>query len=195
MPFFIDQLSDNIFLPQPPSRIISLVPSQTELLFHLGLGEKIVGVTKYCVHPKQAVKTKTKIGGTKNFDLELIQALQPDLIIGNKEENYLVGIMQLKEKYPVWMSDIFNLPDALAMIKGIGQITQTQVMANNLGQAITQEFAQLSAYGTIPAAYFIWRKPYMGVGNNTFIHEMLKVAGFQNVFGQVSRYPAVTSAD
>ncbi|MDX5346763.1 MAG: helical backbone metal receptor, partial [Hymenobacteraceae bacterium] len=117
-----DQMNRQVSLPQPPQRIVSLVPSQTELLFDLGLDEHIIGVTKFCIHPQEKVQQKTKIGGTKNFNFDKIDALKPDLIIGNKEENYREGIEKLAEKYPVWMSDIFTLNDALEMMQQIGKL-------------------------------------------------------------------------
>ena len=191
-PAFTDQLQNKIYLPRPPQRIISLVPSQTELLFDLGLGERIVGVTKFCLHPEAAVKVKSIIGGTKNFNFEIIRQLQPDLIIGNKEENYSEGILNLQKEFPVWMSNIFNLPDALTMIKGIGEITGTALEARKISEEINQNFAALPAYTPIPAAYFIWRKPYMSVGQDTFIHQMMRTAGFANVFSHLNRYPNIT---
>src|SRR4051794_15298810 len=114
-----DQLGNSIPIPAPPKRIISLVPSQTELLFDLGLQEQIVGGTRFCIHPAEGVKDKEKIGGTKRFNMEKIRALQPDLIIGNKEENYEEGIEELRKEYPVWMSDIYSLEDAYTMMKEV----------------------------------------------------------------------------
>jgi ABC-type Fe3+-hydroxamate transport system substrate-binding protein len=175
---------------QPPQRIISLVPSQTELLFDLGLGEKVVGVTKFCVHPKARVKAVTKVGGTKDFKLEVIQQLKPDLIIGNKEENDQALIQALEQEFPVWMSDIYTLPDALNMISGIGQVTGATEKAEALVKDIHQNFASLPpAFPPIPTAYFIWRKPYMAVGGDNFIDHMLQCCGFDNVFKQLPRYP------
>ena len=192
---FIDQLFRQIVLAKLPQRIISLVPSQTELLFDLGLADKIVGVTKFCVHPAKLVKEKVKIGGTKNFNFEIIRDLKPDLIIGNKEENYLEGIQALAQNYPVWMSDIFTLPDALKMIENIGQLTETTEAAGRIIQNISRGFASLAATEPIPAAYFIWKNPFMSVGQQTFIHQMLAVAGFYNVFGSLNRYPIISPDD
>ena len=109
-----------VAVPFPPQRIVSLVPSQTELLFELGLEERVVGVTKFCIHPADARAKSAVIGGTKNFDIEKITAVRPDLIIGNKEENYQVGIEKLATNFPVWLSDISNLPQALDMIRRVG---------------------------------------------------------------------------
>src|SRR6478736_9159490 len=120
---FIDQLGNAVSIPHPPSRIISLVPSQTELLFDLGLNEEVVGITKFCVHPREWLGTKKIVGGTKSFWFDQIDQLQPDLIIGNKEENYQEGIKQLQIKYPVWISDVISFEDSFNMIRSISEIT------------------------------------------------------------------------
>lgn len=182
-------------LEQLPQRIVSLVPSQTELLFDLGLGDRVVGVTKFCIHPKEQVKQKTKIGGTKNFKFDVIDALQPDLIIGNKEENYKEGITQLQQKYKVWMSDMYTLEDALQMIRQVGQLTGTEAKAQDIAQTIAYRFEQLPPLQPIiKTAYFIWRKPYMAVGSHNIIDHMLQRCGFSNAFGHLLRYPEITPA-
>lgn len=188
-----DQMGRRVVVPFPPQRIISLVPSQTELLFDLGLGERVVGVTKFCVHPTEARKTATSVGGTKNFDFEKIEALKPDLIFGNKEENYQAGIEQLAASYPVWMSDIATLPEALDMIRRVGLVTGRKEQADTLVADIAGSFQALAApTEPISAAYFIWRKPYMVAAAGTFIDELLQRTGFSNVFGSLGRYPEVT---
>lgn len=185
-----DQMGHQVEIARPPQRIISLVPSQTELLFDLGLEERIVGVTKFCIHPREKVKAKTSIGGTKNFRFEVIRQLQPDLIIGNKEENYLEGIRELQRHYPVWMSDMVNLEQALAMMREVGRITAAS--AASLTAAIGRQFAALPPAEPIPAAYLIWQQPYMVAGSETFIQDMLSRAGFANVFENSPRYPQVS---
>jgi ABC-type Fe3+-hydroxamate transport system substrate-binding protein len=190
---FTDQLQNAIFLAEKPKRIISLVPSQTELLFDLGLENELVGITKFCIHPAEKVKTKTKIGGTKNFNFEVIDALQPDLIIGNKEENYQEGIEKLAEKYPVWMSDIFTLEDAVAMIRKVGELTGKSENAIEIAAIIETSFAALPLpKRRISAAYFIWKNPYMAAGSNTFINDMLQHCGFENVISNTERYPEIS---
>lgn len=180
-------------LQRLPQRIVSLVPSQTELLFDLGLEERIVGLTKFCIHPKEQVKEKTKIGGTKNFKLDVIDELQPDLIIGNKEENYPEGIAALQEKYPVWMSDIYTLEDSLQMITQLGELTGTEAKAEQIAQGIAAGFQKLQpVQPAIPTAYFIWRGPYMAVGSDNFIDHLLQRCGFSNVFADQPRYPEVS---
>nr|WP_240337069.1 helical backbone metal receptor [Rufibacter sp. SYSU D00308] len=186
-------MGNTVSLPQPPQRIISLVPSQTELLFHLGLADRVVGVTKFCIHPGEQVKLKPKVGGTKNFHLEAIHQLKPDLIIGNKEENYREGIEQLQQHYPVWLSDIYTLQDAFEMMVSLGQVTGTEPRAKDLVSRLQQQFSTLQpAAPPISTAYFIWRKPYMAVGNHNFIDHLLHLCGFRNVFGHLPRYPEVS---
>ena len=191
---FTDQMGRQIELPNTPQRIVSLVPSQTELLFDLGLGDRVVGLTKYCVHPAEEVKRKTKIGGTKRFDLEQIRNLQPDLIIGNKEENYLEGINALEQDFPVWMSDIFTLEDALDMIDKLGELLEVKQATGQLIIDIRTAYnSSTSGHGNLKsAAYFIWRKPWMPAASKTFIDDMLPRASFSNVFGDLERYPEVS---
>jgi ABC-type Fe3+-hydroxamate transport system substrate-binding protein len=190
----IDQLGREVTFLYPPLRIISLVPSQTELLFDLGLQKQVAGVTKFCLYPPAARQMASVIGGTKNFDFAKIKAASPDLIIGNKEENYQEGIGQLERHFPVWLSDITSLPEALAMIRRVGDLTGKLSVAEPLAVEIKQSFDRLRlAAGSPPlAAYFIWRKPYMVAASGTFIDDMLRRAGFRNAFAGLSRYPEVT---
>lgn len=171
------------------------MPSQTELLFKLGLNEEIVGVTRFCIHPKDGVAGKTKIGGTKHFNIETIKSLTPDLIIGNKEENYLEGITQLKQHYPVWMSDIYTLNDAYTMMGEVARITNRQTEGEMLVNELKTGFEKYNSTkhfaAGLTAAYFIWRKPYMVAASNTFIGHMLGVLGVQNVFAHIERYPEI----
>ena len=192
-----DQLGTVVSLPAPPRRIVSLVPSQTELLFDLGLDAEVVGVTKFCVYPREKVRGKTVVGGTKDFRLEVIERLQPDLILGNKEENTREGIEQLRQQYPVWVSDIATLADALAMISTVGSLVNRPLEAGQLTHDIRNAFQVLAVHTASACirprvAYFIWRKPYMVAGAGTFIDDMLRRAGFRNVFNSITRYPEIT---
>ncbi len=189
-----DQLDRRVTVPFPPQRIVSLVPSQTELLFDLGLAGKVVGVTKFCIHPAQARTETAIIGGTKNFDFEKIAALKPDLIIGNKEENYQAGIEKLAADYPVWLSDISTLPEALDMIRRVGLIVGAKDEAAALAGEIDASFAPLNGpEPVVKVAYFIWKKPYMVAAAGTFIDDLLRRAGFANAFAHLTRYPAITA--
>jgi ABC-type Fe3+-hydroxamate transport system substrate-binding protein len=190
---YTDQLGRTIQLAAVPSRIISLVPSQTELLYTLGLDEQVIGITKFCVHPNVWFREKTRIGGTKTVKMDVIQQLQPDLIIANKEENVKEQVEELARHYPVWTSDINDLPDAFNMMEQIGIITSRYDKAMDLIRDIKTAFATLPVHQhTIPTAYLIWRNPYMTIGGDTFIHHMLARCGLQNVFGHTTRYPAIT---
>lgn len=191
---FPDQLNRQIILEHPPRRIISLVPSQTELLYALGLDQEVVGITKFCVHPSTWFREKTRVGGTKNVHRDIIDRLSPDLIIANKEENLAADVEPLMQDYPVWVSDIQTLEDAYEMIAGIGAITRREAAASTLLAKIKAGFAMLPSRETaVPTAYLIWRDPWMVAGGDTFIHEMLGKCGLQNVFGEQMRYPSVTA--
>jgi ABC-type Fe3+-hydroxamate transport system substrate-binding protein len=196
MPSFFDQLGRTISLPQTPRRIVSLVPSQTELLCTLGLDEAVVGITKFCVHPQSWFHSKPRIGGTKAVDPARIDHLQPDLIIANKEENEKPQVEALAARYPVWISDIKTLDDALAMIRSVGEITGKAAEALTLSTTIATRFQQLPLPATpIPAAYLIWRNPYMAVGSDTFISHMLRYCGYTNFFNSRDRYPTIDLAE
>lgn len=183
-----DQMGYKVKAPKNPTSIISLVPSQTELLFDLGVEQQISGITKFCIHPADKIKSVDKIGGTKKFNLEKIDALSPDLIIGNKEENYKDGIEKLKQKYPVWMSDITNLNEALEMISQIAELVGKKAKGEELVSEIRKGFSSISTYSPKRVLYFIWRKPYMIAGKSTFIDEMLSTLGLVNAIEE-NRYP------
>ena len=193
----IDQMHRKVKIPIFPKRIISLVPSQTELLFDLGLDEEVVGITKFCVHPQQQFKIKPKVGGTKKYNFEKIKALQPDLIIGNKEENDQSQIEALAKEYPVWMSDISTFEEALDMIFFVGEMVNKVPQAEQLLEKILLAFHAVQSnipFGKsqLSVAYFIWQNPIMVAASQTFIHEMLEMAGFKNAFENKIRYPQIT---
>lgn len=197
MPVYKDQLNREITLPGIPKRIISLVPSQTELLFDLGLDEEIIGITKFCVHPEYWFRNKTRIGGTKTVKTDLIASLQPDLIIANKEENVQEQVEALEKTAPVWISDISTVEEAYHMMQSIGEITGTSLKADALIDQIKKGFHTLPSlvikkYRT---AYLIWKDPYMSVGGDTFTSDMLQRSGFENVMADQSRYPQITIAE
>jgi ABC-type Fe3+-hydroxamate transport system substrate-binding protein len=186
-----DQLGNHIEFNFPPQRIISLVPSQTELFFDLGLGDRVVGITKFCVHPLEWKKSKTKVGGTKNFNLEKIDELKPDLIIGNKEENEERRIKKLSEKYPVWMSDIIDWKSAMEMIQQVGDLVNEGLKANVLVNEIQKGFSGVEQFRPYRTLYFIWKEPWMAAGKNTFIGTMLSKIGLLNCVDE-ERYPTFT---
>jgi ABC-type Fe3+-hydroxamate transport system substrate-binding protein len=178
---FTDQIGRKVNFPETPQRIISLVPSQTELLYDLGLEDRVIGITKFCVHPPVWFKTKTRVGGTKQVNIDAIHQLRPDLIIANKEENVKEQIEELTKFYPAWVSDVNNLSDAYSMIRQIGEITGTQILAEKITANIQQEFTKLErdrqnikkVEDKTTAAYLIWRNPYMTAGGDTFINSKM----------------------
>jgi ABC-type Fe3+-hydroxamate transport system substrate-binding protein len=192
---YIDQLGCEVLIPAPPKRIISLVPSQTELLADLGLEDQIIGITKFCVHPPAWRNQKSIIGGTKKFDIKIIKDLNPDLIIGNKEENYLEGIEQLKKIAPVWMSDIVTLEDSMQMILELGKITDRQEISQLLTSRILASFNSLEHARPKTVLYLIWYNPWMAVGAETFIHTMLRKVGLKNCLKNISRYPQLSNEE
>jgi ABC-type Fe3+-hydroxamate transport system substrate-binding protein len=189
---YIDQMGRPVELPASPRRIVSLVPSITELLHTLQLDEQVTGITKFCIHPNNWFREKTRVGGTKAIKPGVIHELQPDLIIANKEENVKEQIEELAQHYPVWVTDVNNLADAIEMIEQIGSITGTPARATSLISEINSGFGQLQTTNhTLQTGYLIWRNPYMTIGNDTFIHDMLGRCGFKNIFDNTTRYPAI----
>ncbi|MDB5091017.1 MAG: cobalamin-binding protein [Mucilaginibacter sp.] len=194
MPVFYDQLNREVNLPSVPERIISVVPSQTELLFYLGLNDEVIGITKFCIHPTDKFKSTIKIGGTKQLDVAKIKALQPDLIIANKEENERSQLEELMKYFPVWISDISDLDGALEMIAGVGALVGKHKEALALNNNISLKFKELKLVQlNLRVAYFIWRKPYMVAGKNTFIDDMLQKCGLVNAF-EMERYPEIDAS-
>ncbi|MCD6366516.1 MAG: ABC transporter substrate-binding protein [Bacteroidales bacterium] len=191
----IDAVDKQITINFPLQRIVSLVPSITELLFDLGLDDKIVGVTKFCIHPAEKTKTVQKIGGTKDFDISEILKLQPGLVIANKEENQKDTVLKLTESVPVYVTDVFDIPSALTMINQIGEITDTLPEAKKIVGEIDAGFLQNfdTPKKIKKAVYLIWRKPYMTINGRTFINHMMQKAGYQNVFAwKKDNYPVIT---
>jgi ABC-type Fe3+-hydroxamate transport system substrate-binding protein len=189
----IDQTGFEIELDSKPKRIISLVPSQTELLHYLGLEDEVVGITKFCIHPNAWFQGKERVGGTKKLDLDKIKSLQPDLIIGNKEENTKEDIEWLRKEYPVWLSDIDTMEEAIDMIDQVGIMTGVIPKAQTLIHKIFEAQADLPVSDK-KVLYFIWDDPKMVVGKKTFIDAMLSEAGFVNCVSQ-ERYPSLNPED
>jgi iron complex transport system substrate-binding protein len=187
---YVDQMNSKVVLEASPQRIVSLVPSQTELLFHLGLGDRVVGITKFCLHPEEWFRGKARVGGTKNADYHKVQALQPDLILGNKEENDKDNIEELRGLAPVWMSEIKDLEEALEMISKIAALCHVEEAAKGMIDEIKKNFSALRPLQGKSALYFIWRNPWMAAGSDTFIHHMLELCGLRNLCTE-TRYPQV----
>ena len=189
-----DQLNRTIFFSGFPQRIISVVPSQTELLYSLGLKEEVIGITKFCVHPDEWFRNKTRVGGTKKLNIGLIRSLKPDLIIANKEENTKEDIDLLIGEFPMWISDIKTFNDSINMIKEVGRITNREQCAIELSEKIIRQFNSLKSITQkiTSCIYLLWKNPFMVAGNDTFISEMLTRGGFKNLITE-NRYPKITS--
>lgn len=195
MKSFTDQIGTTLTLTEAPQRIISIVPSQTELLYDLGLENHLVGITKFCVHPYHLKSTKKIVGGTKKVHYEKIRLLQPDIIIANKEENTKEIIEELQKIAPVWTSDIKTIDDNKAMISEFGKLFNCRTEADNLNKKIDfalNDFMRFVSNQEVrKVAYFIWKNPYMIAGSDNFIHEMLSLNRFQNIYAHKSRYPEI----
>ena len=191
-----DQLNRSIEFLETPKRIISLVPSQTELLCDLGLEPSLVGITKFCVHPSHLIKNKTVVGGTKQINLEKIAKLKPDIILCNKEENTLKMIQELKKIATVHISDVYNIQDCTTLIEMYGKLFSVADIASQIIETIRSKqlyfIKFIESKPKLKVAYFIWRDPWMVAGSNTFINSMLELNNFENVFSDLKRYPKVS---
>lgn len=196
-----DQIGRLVTFPDSPKRIISLVPSQTELLYDLGLTDEVVGQTLFCIHPVEMREAKPLVGGTKNVKIDRVHALNPDLIIANKEENDKAQIEELMDKYPVWVSDIKTLDDAIQMVKQVGLLVNKSIEADAIATFIYDSFNTFKSVTTNPikgksVLYLIWRKPWMCAGNDNFINEMISSMGLVNsTTEKMGRYPELSNQD
>lgn len=187
-----DQIGKSHTFETTPKRIVSLVPSQTELLYDLGLEEHIVGITKFCVHPYHFKSTKKVIGGTKKVHFEKIRLLEPDIIIANKEENTIEIVTELSKICPVWVTDIITIDDNQKMIEDFGILfnkrTEAQKWIDKINFAHQDFLNFMKGRESHKTAYFIWANPYMVAGGNTFINELLKLNKFENIYDNNPKY-------
>lgn len=192
---FIDQIKRTLNLKDTPKRIVSLVPSQTELLVDLGLESSIVGVTKFCVHPFYLKNDKVVVGGTKQVSFDKIKALQPDIILCNKEENTEEIVLELETLAPVHVSDIYTIEDCIELIELYGKLFSVEENAKGIIKEIRSRFLSFQNFinnkPKLNVAYFIWKTPWMVAANNTFIDYMLNANNLQNVFVDLERYPEI----
>lgn len=205
-----DCFGRRLVLDAPPQRIVSLVPSITETLIDLGVGERLVGITTYCVHPASVVGNIPKVGATKGVAFDKIEALAPDLILANKEENRKRHIERLEELCPVFVTYPRTLEDAVQLVLDLGRLTGCDVRASEIASACSAalEAAEPSIIGPrLKTACMIWRDPWMAAGADTYMSNLLDRFGFENVFAGVAapdtevppeaatvRYPETTLA-
>ncbi len=194
-----DQLLRTLTFNSVPKRIVSLVPSQTELLVDLGLADYIVGITKFCVHPVDLRKTKVTVGGTKQVNYQKIIDLNPDIILCNKEENTKAMVFELEKIAQVHVSYISSIEETLEMIRHYGEIFNKPEEASNISKRINSLLSDFKSYivkePSRRVAYFIWRKPWMVAANKTIINHLLELNNFENVFSAQVRYPEVDIND
>lgn len=191
-----DQLNREVTIPEKPGKIVSLVPSQTELLVDLGLKNIIVGVTKFCVHPEGLRKEKKVVGGTKQVHYEKIRELNPGVILCNKEENTKEMVLELEKIAAVHVSDVKNIQDALELIGQYGELFSVEKKALEVKKAIELQLNNFRSFienqPKRKVAYLIWKEPWMAVGKDTFIDYLLSLNNFVNVFqDEKSRYPEI----
>lgn len=192
---FKDQLGNHHTFNATPKRIVSIVPSQTELLYDLGLEDSIVGITKFCVHPIHFKATKKIVGGTKNVSFEKVKELNPDVIIANKEENTIEIVDELSQICPVIVTDIYTIEDNLHMILDFGKLFNRRIEAQKWFDKINFAYKDFKKFikdkPTKKAAYFIWKNPHMVAGKHTFINTLLDLNHFENIYKEKGRYPEV----
>jgi ABC-type Fe3+-hydroxamate transport system substrate-binding protein len=177
-------------------KVVSLVPSITEALFDLGLTEhEVVGRTKFCIHPAEKVKHVPVIGGTKNINTDKIRALQPDLILANKEENVKEQVKALMNDFKVIVTDIETVEDNASLLESLGKLFSKEEQARAFNLKIREALNQAAPDSKLKAAYLIWKNPYMTVGSDTFIDKILAATGFENFFKDRKRYPEITTGD
>lgn len=190
-----DGVGRPVRLARRPERIISLVPSQTELLVELGVGDRLVGRTRYCIHPREKLAAVTDVGGTKRVELEKVEALRPDLLLAEKEENPRELVEALEDYAPVYVTDVVSIPSAIAMCRDVGALVGQPDEGRSLADAIQAAMDGARAIVERPerVLYLIWRKPWMAASEGTFIHSCLEHIGFQNAAppapGGAARYP------
>lgn len=185
----VDDRGVTVRLERPPQRIVSLVPSTTETLHALVGPERIVGVTRFCVHPQPWVGTVPKVGGTKDVDLERLAALEPDLVVGNIEENTRELAEAVEGRWPLYMAFPRTVDEALSDLRRLGELVGAPREAAEAVAAIAA--ARVKPKASFRFLYLIWREPWMAAGSDTFISEMLGEVGGVNVVD--GRYPQVTA--
>jgi ABC-type Fe3+-hydroxamate transport system substrate-binding protein len=195
-----DDLGFRVELDATPRRIISMVPSWTETLFALGAGERVVGVTKFCVAPSAEVARVAKIGGTKNPDLRAISNLAPDLVIANAEENRREDVERIRAQGVVVMTTYpRTVPGAVESLlkigRAIGSETQAAALAREITLSVSSIESEIGVWAKLRLRVFcpIWKKPWMAFNADTYAHDVLRMLGYNNIFASAgARYPITT---
>ncbi|MHA1718061.1 MAG: ABC transporter substrate-binding protein [Promethearchaeota archaeon] len=201
MRYFIDSRGRNLTVPQHPMRIISMTPSITEILFSLGVQDRLVGVTDYCNYPEEA-KNITSIGGFSTPDLETIISLNPDLLIANSWNAESIVILQDAGFVVAVMEDSNTLDGVIDGILNIGDLVDADLNATNLAGnmyekmwEVTNQTATINETSKVSLYFEIWESP-MVVGNQSYINDMMIKAGGINIFRDLNcQYPVVSNED
>jgi ABC-type Fe3+-hydroxamate transport system substrate-binding protein len=182
-----------------PKRVVSLVPSITETLFEMGAGDRVLGVTRFCVHPEYARERSRVVGGTKNPRIETILSLCPDLVLANQEENRREDVEKLREKVPVRVFFPQDVPQAVADIRSLGSLLGLPEQASAIAAEVEHQLETLRSLEpprSIRYLYLIWRRPYMVAGPSTFIESLLAEAGLVNQApADRGRYPEMDAEE
>ena len=173
-------------------RIISVVPSLTEFLIDLGISAQVIGRTRFCIHPPEDVQHIDIIGGTKNPRIDKIRDMKPDLVIANKEENRKEDVEAIQEFCEVLVTEISTIEDALFAMHHIAKCLNAEKNGAKLIEKILSILPEPTHFSEINTAYFIWKEPWMSVGGDTYIHDVMQTFGLRNVFQYLDRYPAIT---
>ena len=182
-------------------RIVSLCPSLTELVFDLGRGGELVGITKFCVHPADRVGAIEKVGGTKNPKIARIVELAPDLVLLNREENRVEDAEALERAgVRCHASMPRTVEETAAMVRSIAAALERVPEGERIAADIEARAARVRRAASnrpgVRYAYVIWREPWMSVNRDTFAHALLALAGGENVFAEAAeRYPEFTPAE
>lgn len=180
----------------PGARIVSLVPSITELLCELGLAPQLVGRTGFCIHPAEQVRSIAKVGGTKDVNLEKIRRLAPTHVVLNIDENNKPDAEALAQFVPnIIVTHPLGPRDNLPLARLLGGIFGAEERAEAWCATFEQAWARLQgAPKGAPATvlYCIWQDPWMTVSSDTYIARMLAEIGWQTPQLGSVRYPAFT---
>jgi ABC-type Fe3+-hydroxamate transport system substrate-binding protein len=188
----VDALGRAVQIPHAPQRLVSLVPSITEVLFSFGRGQQVVGITDYCTEPATAVATKTKIGGTKNPDIATILALRPELVFTVAEENRRQDVEQLAAAgVPVYVCAPHTVRDGIDLLWRVADLLDCRSEVMGQMQAIEQDYTETVAlvarHQRVRVFCPIWKDPYMTINADTYVHDVLRVCGGDNIFAQRQR--------
>ncbi|MBY0276271.1 helical backbone metal receptor [Candidatus Binatia bacterium] len=197
----IDASGASIVLPRDARRIVSLVPSVTESLFALGLGERVAAVTEWCIHPADLPPPLPRVRGTKNPDVAAIVALRPDLVLANLEENREVDVRRLRERgVTVWVDYPRTVREAVLHLDGLARLGATtdvrEAVVAPVRGAVERAARASTARATVHAFIAVWKDPWMTLSRDTYAHDLLACAGIRNVFADATgRYPRVELDD